>query len=841
MQDNTEEKIKELLSGLNENQRAAVEYCQGASLVVAGAGSGKTRVLTYKIAYLMMCGVLPYRILALTFTNKAAKEMQSRIGQLVSHDDAKQLYMGTFHSVFSRILRAEADKLGYERNFTIYDESDSRSLIKTIVKSLGLDDKKYKASSVHGLISMAKNHLITADAYSNDQAAKERDRAAQMPAVSQIYTTYQAHCRQSNAMDFDDLLVNTYRLFQEHEDICKKYAECFQYILVDEYQDTNIVQTAIVQLLAQQHQRICVVGDDYQSIYSFRGANIDNILDFQNRFNDVKVFKLERNYRSTQKIVEAANSLMKHNSRQIPKDVYSKESEGAKISYKPCYSDREEAMVVVKEINQLKRRQSFEYDAFAILYRTNAQSRSFEDELRKNNIPYQIFGGTAFYQRKEIKDIIAYFRMVANPNDEEAFKRIVNYPARGIGNTTIQKILDCADEHQVSLWEIVSDPLKYNLAVNKGTLAKINGFTDIITNFIKQLATTDAYTLGSEIIKESGMMAELNRGIEAEDVARRENLDEFLGSLQAFVEGNREEGREEETFLTDFLQEVSLYSDLDKATEDKPKVTLMTIHAAKGLEFPVVFIVGLEENVFPNQMSATSLRELEEERRLLYVAMTRAEQFCILTNAKNRYRYGSMQFNNPSRFIADIDPKYIAADEEMSFNSGGTGRMPWDRPASSDNFRDYEPNKPYTGSREWESGNFQKGGRWQNANPVASQFRADPKPKITERKAPERAIDPLSARTKQRLMSEGGNFKKLSAAIANGGRQYSEPTLSANVSNAAVGELKVGNIIEHQRFGIGEVMGIEGVGENTKATVTFRNAGTKQLLLKFAKYKIVKD
>ncbi len=811
MQENTEEKIEELLSQLNENQRAAVEYCNGASLVVAGAGSGKTRVLTYKIAYLIMYGVLPYRILALTFTNKAAREMKSRIGSLVDYEKANQLYMGTFHSVFSRILRAEAQHIGYNSNFTIYDENDSRSLLKSIIKTLGLDDKKYKPATVHNIISMAKNQLITADAYANDKAVWDRDRNMKLPAISQIYTAYQARCRQANAMDFDDLLVNTFRLFNDNADICNKYAERFQYILVDEYQDTNYVQVAIVKLLATQHQRVCVVGDDYQSIYSFRGANIDNILDFQNKFDNVRVFKLERNYRSTQKIVKASNSLMKHNTRQIPKDVYSKESDGAKINYRPCYSDKEEAMVVVKEISKLKRSQSFEYDSFAILYRTNAQSRSFEDELRKALIPYKIYGGLSFYQRKEIKDIIAYFRLVANPNDEEAFKRIINYPTRGIGNTTLQKIIDCANKNEASLWDVVGDAQYYGLDVNKGTATKLTDFVELINDFIRRLAMSDAYTLGSEIIKESGISADLAQGTMPEDVSRRENLEELLAGIQAFVEDRREEGREEETFLTDFLQEVALYSDLDKQDDDSPKVSLMTIHSAKGLEFPVVFVVGLEENIFPNAMAASSRREIEEERRLLYVAITRAERFCFLTNAKNRYHFGTMQFNNPSRFLKDIDDAYIETESGLPVGEGS--RMPWD--------------KPYTGSR------------WQNSNPVASQFKADPKPKITARKMPERAVDPLSERTKQRLMSEGGNFKRLSAAISNGGRQYAAPS-QTTASNAVAGNgLTVGATIEHQRFGIGVVEAIEGTGENAKATVAFRNAGTKQLLLKFAKYKIL--
>lgn len=811
MQEKTEKKIKELLAQLNESQREAVEYCNGPSLVVAGAGSGKTRVLTYKIAYLIMYGVLPYRILALTFTNKAAREMKERIGNLVDKDLADRLYMGTFHSVFSRILRAEAQRIGYNSNFTIYDETDSRSLLKSIIKTLGLSDKDYKPSTVHSIISMAKNQLVGADAFAVSNGGQSGLKGAKLKAVSQIYAAYQARCRQANAMDFDDLLVNTFRLFNENADIRNKYAERFQYILVDEYQDTNFVQVAIVKLLTAKHQRICVVGDDYQSIYSFRGASIDNILDYQKKFDNVQVFKLERNYRSTRKIVEAANSLMKHNARQIPKDVYSEESEGAKISYRPCYSDKEEAMVVVKEIKKLKRSQSFGYDGFAILYRTNAQSRSFEDELRKSAIPYKIFGGLSFYQRKEIKDIIAYFRLVANPNDEEAFKRIINYPARGIGGTTLMKIIDCASANEASLWDVIGNAARYNLDINKGTAAKLTAFVELINGFIRDLAMSDAYTLGAKIIKESGIWADLAQGTAPDDVARRENLEELLAGMQAFVDERREEGREDETFLTDFLQEVALYSDLDKADDGSPKVSLMTIHAAKGLEFPVVFVVGLEENIFPNAMAAGSRKELEEERRLLYVAITRAERFCYLTNAKNRYHFGTMQFNNPSRFLKDIDPAYI--DTEGEPYSGSGNRMPWDEPARSS--------------------------RWQNANPVASQFKADPRPKITSPRTPERAADPLSERTKQRLISEGGNFRKLSAALSNGRRQSAAPSRTTAPDAVSGNGLTVGATIEHQRFGIGVVEAIEGTGENAKATVTFRNAGTKQLLLKFAKYKIL--
>ena len=841
-----------ILSALNDSQREAVEYCTGPSLVIAGAGSGKTRVLTYKIAYLLNKGLAPWNILALTFTNKAAREMKERIAQITSANDAQRLYMGTFHSIFARILRREAEAIGFGSNFTIYDENDSRSLIKNIIKALDLDDKTYKPATVHNVISNAKNHLITAAQYAEDRAAIERDRSARMPAIYMIYKMYDARCRQANAMDFDDILLYTFLLFRDHKAIREKYGQQFEYILVDEYQDTNYAQVSIISQLAETHRHICVVGDDYQSIYSFRGANIDNILDFKNKFDDAKLFKLERNYRSTQLIVQAANSLMKHNEHQIPKDVYSKEKEGDKVLYKPCYSDREEAMVVANELKRIKRNDNCHYGSFAILYRTNAQSRSFEDEFRKQGIPYKIIGGLSFYQRKEIKDIIAYFRLVSNPDDEEAFRRIINYPTRGIGNTTIQKIVECAQRNAVSLWQTILNPIEYGLDVNKGTMTKILSFRTLISGFIKNVALKDAYELGKEIITESGISADIHSGSEPEDLARRENLEEFMSAMQSFVDSGREEGREENVYLTDYLQEVALYTDADKEDDDTPKVSLMTIHAAKGLEFPTVFVVGLEENIFPSPMSLGSKREIEEERRLLYVAITRAEQHCILTNAKNRFRYGSLQSDNPSRFLNDFDPMLIHTENEgssalererhlMPWDDDRTSKRSWRETNGGDNFREYEPNKAYTGSRPWGEEYRQMGSRWQNSNPVASQFRADPKPKITERKRPEVAVDPFSERTKRRLISEGGNFKRLSSAMTNGGRALSagETPLSSVSSTGNVAGLSVGVTIEHQRFGIGEVINLEGTGENAKATVAFRNAGTKQLLLKFAKFKII--
>ena len=655
----------DLLNDLNEAQRAAVEYIDGPSLVIAGAGSGKTRVLTYKIAYLLSQGMKPWSIMALTFTNKAAREMKERIGKLVGNDLAQHLYMGTFHSIFSRILRAEAEHIGFNNNFTIYDESDSRSLIKAIVKEMGLDDKKYKPAAVHAKISMAKNNLMSAAAYDSDAAIFEQNKRAQMPEVGKIFVAYVQRCKQANAMDFDDLLTLTYQLFREHEDIRHKYAARFDYVLVDEYQDTNHVQMSIVMQLCQEKQRVCAVGDDSQSIYSFRGANIDNILNYQRQFQGTRLFKLEQNYRSTQTIVEAANSLIKHNRNQIPKDVFSENAKGEKIQYKPAYSDKEEAAIVAKDVKRIRREDGCQYSDFAILYRTNAQSRSFEEEFRKQGIPYRIYGGLSFYQRKEIKDIIAYFRLVANPDDEEAIKRIINYPARGIGATTVLKIADCAHQNQVSFWEVIGAPERYGLAVTKGTMNKLETFRLLISSFIERAQTTDVYELGDAIIKESGISQDIMSGKDADDLARQENLEEFLSGMSAFVEERREEGRFDELFLQDYLQDVALLTDADSdGDKDEPRVSLMTVHAAKGLEFPTVFVVGLEENIFPSPLSAASLRELEEERRLLYVAITRAEKHCILTNAKNRWRYGKMEFDNPSRFIDEIDGKLIDSLDE---------------------------------------------------------------------------------------------------------------------------------------------------------------------------------
>ena len=766
---------EKLLSALNDGQREAVVYCDGPQLVIAGAGSGKTRVLTYKIAYLLELGYMPWNILALTFTNKAAREMKERIGRLVGHERAQRLQMGTFHSVFARILRAEAERIGFGANFTIYDQADSRSLVKSIIKEMQLDDKTYKPASVADRISMAKNHLLLPQAYQTSSWAQD-DVAHKRPQVANIYNRYMERCRQANAMDFDDLLVQTYMLFSSHEDIRQKYVSRFQYVLVDEYQDTNYAQQEIVLLLTREHGRICVVGDDAQSIYSFRGANIDNILDFQKKYANSLLFKLEQNYRSTQLIVQAANSLIRKNERQIKKDVFSENEEGERLILKPAYSDKEEAMIVCNDIKRIRRQEGGEFSDFAILYRTNAQSRSFEEQMRKDGIPYRIYGGLSFYQRKEIKDVIAYFRVVANPNDEEALRRIINYPARGIGDTTVGKIVETATLHNVSLWHVISQPIVFDLKLTKGTLTKLENFKTLVEGWTARIDKEDAYALGHSIIMESGISRDIYSSSNPEDLSRQENLEEFLGSMQEFVEGRKEEGLGDETALSDFLQEVALLTDLDsEGDEEQSKVTLMTIHSAKGLEFPTVFVVGLEENIFPSPMCVNTVRELEEERRLLYVAITRAEKHCILTCAQNRFRYGRMEYDTPSRFIKDFDPRLIRVESEK----GGQGGL--------------------FGNAQQSRGTGGYGYRSQNPRPVATQFMADPKPRLT----------PVRHETPR--------------------------------PQSAIGDigLREGNVIEHQRFGIGTVLKVEGSGENTKATVAFKNAGTKQLLLKFARYTII--
>ena len=771
-----------LLNELNEGQRAAVEYCDGPQLVIAGAGSGKTRVLTYKIAWLLEQGLEPWNILALTFTNKAAREMKERIGRLVGQDRAIRLQMGTFHSVFARILRVEAERIGFNANFTIYDQADARSLVKSIIREMQLDDKVYKPNSVADRISMAKNHLLLPQQYAVSSWAKD-DVHGKRPLVTTIYNRYAERCRQANAMDFDDLLVHTYVMLRDHEDIRQKYVSRFRYVLVDEYQDTNYAQQEIVLLLTRDHGHVCVVGDDAQSIYSFRGANIDNILNFQKQYEGSRLYKLEQNYRSTQLIVQAANSLIRKNERQIHKDVFSANEEGERLTLKPAYSDKEEAIIVCNDIKRIRRQEGGQYSDFAILYRTNAQSRSFEEQMRKDGIPYRIYGGLSFYQRKEIKDVIAYFRVVANPDDEEALRRIINYPTRGIGDTTVGRIAEAANTHGVSLWRIIQQPIVFDLKLSKGTMAKLDAFRQLVEGWKERLGQEDAYELGHSIIMESGISKDIYSSNNPEDLSRQENLEEFLGGMQDFVESRREEGMEQATALPDFLQEVALLTDLDSDNDaDQPKVSLMTIHAAKGLEFPTVFVVGLEENIFPSPMCTGSMRELEEERRLLYVAITRAEKHCILTCAQNRFRYGRMEYDTPSRFIKDFDPRLLRIEGE-----GAKGYQDKSRYASPVQPRPVLPVQPRPASR------------FQNPHPVATQFVADAKPRLV----------PVRHETPR--------------------------------PQSAIGDigLREGNVIEHQRFGVGTVVRVEGGGENAKATVAFRNAGTKQLLLKFAKYTII--
>jgi len=770
----------EILQQLNDSQREAVLYNDGASLVIAGAGSGKTRVLTYKIAWLLGQGLKPWQILALTFTNKAAREMKERIGRLVGSDDARYLQMGTFHSVFARILRAESASIGYNSNFTIYDQTDARSLVKSIIKEMGLDDKVYKPASVADRISMAKNHLLLPQAYAAGPSATD-DAAMKRPEISNIYIRYAERCRQANAMDFDDLLLQTWVLFQNHEEVRRKYAEKFHFVLVDEYQDTNFAQQAIVYQLTKERQRVCVVGDDAQSIYSFRGANIDNILNFQSQYANARLFKLEQNYRSTQLIVQAANSLIRRNERQIPKNVFSLNEHGERLQFKPAYSDKEEAVIVAQDIRRIRRQDHCRWSDFAILYRTNAQSRSLEEQLRKDNIPYRIYGGLSFYQRKEIKDVIAYFRLVANPDDEEAFKRIVNYPARGIGDTTVGKIVDAAQKYGVSLWQVVRQPVLFPMEVSKATMNKLQLFRQLIESWMERLATEDAYTLGHDIIMASGISKDIYSSRNPEDIARQENLEEFLGGMQDFVESRREEGDEEHIYLVDFLQEVALLTDLDSDEGDESdkddKVSLMTVHSAKGLEFPTVFVVGLEENIFPSVMAVTA-RELEEERRLLYVAITRAEKHCILTCAQNRWRYGHIEYGTPSRFIDDIDQDLIETGTK-----GGATPFPPKRP------RDY------------------------GGGSDSSSFVRRPMP---------RAAAPGAARP-----------------TAMPPRQPQPAAAAPLQDSGSFGQISEGSRIEHQRFGIGTVIRVEGTGENAKATVDFVNTGRKQLLLKFAKLRVL--
>jgi len=784
---------------LNESQLAAVLYNEGPSLVIAGAGSGKTRVLTYKVAHLMEQGLEPWRILALTFTNKAAREMRDRIGKRVGEHRARYLWMGTFHSMFLRILRAEAEYIGFPPNFTIYDQTDSKSLLKSIIKEMQLDDKTYKPNVVQCRISNAKNRLMTAQMYAADALAVADDRQAKVPATRDIYLRYQERCRQAGAMDFDDILLYTYLLFKQHPEVLERYAEQFAYVLVDEYQDTNYAQHCIVWQLTQSRQRVCVVGDDAQSIYSFRGANIDNILGFTRQYSDARIFKLEENYRSTQMIVGAANSLIDKNSEQIHKEVYSRQEVGAPLQLIEAYSDVEEGEMVVRRILTLKRREDLSNDSFAILYRTNAQSRVFEEVLRKNAIPYRIYGGLSFYQRKEVKDVIAYFRMAVNPHDEEAFKRVINYPARGIGDTTVGKIMAAASDHSVSLWTVIGDPAAYNLIVNKGTITKLTNFYNLVSDFMEQVSRADAYELARMVVQDAGIMTDLMQDTTVEGRSRLENVQELMDGMHDFVRSRQEEG-DEAIGLSDFLSDVALLTDQDSDDDDSDKVTLMTVHAAKGLEFDTVFIVGMEEQLFPSMMAYDSIRQMEEERRLLYVAITRAEKRCILSYAKSRFRYGKVEYGMPSRFLKDIDAGYMEA------------------PSNSPNSRRTQPQSTMWGASETP--------RLMNSCTMRPESRILSNQTIQQ--APRRNI--ISA--KSEVTSPWGGMKR---------EAPSRRLVSANASGGAtrVAQLTPGQHIEHERFGVGEVLKVEGTGENTKALIRFENAGDKQLLLKFARFRVL--
>lgn len=778
-----------LLDQLNKQQREAVEYNSGPSLIIAGAGSGKTRVLTYKIAYLMQQGYHPQSILALTFTNKAAREMKERIAQLIGWQYARYLWMGTFHSVFSRILRTEAERIGFTANFTIFDSADSRNLIKTIIKQFQLDDKVYKPARVQSIISNAKNALISPQMYAQNKELIEYDQRAKMAMIKDIYREYNNRLKASNTMDFDDLLFYTNRLFRDHPDVLAAYQERYQFILVDEYQDTNFAQYLVVKQLADAHHRVCVVGDDAQSIYSFRGANIENILKFKEVYPEAKLFKLEQNYRSTQNIVNAANSLIKQNKDQIKKTIYSENEEGDRLEVASAFSDFEEGVIVSNKIWDLRRDKNAPYSEFVILYRTNAQSRIFEEALRKKNIPYRIYGGLSFYQRKEIKDVIGYFRMVVNPYDEEAFRRTINFPTRGIGNTTLNKIADAARLHNVSLWEVISNPLGFNLDVNAGTVKKLTGFKELIESFIAQLQELSAYELATRIVKESGIASDAYQDQTPEGMSRQENLQELLGGIHEFCESRQEEGLGG-IGLMDFLSEVSLLSDQDTDKEaDKEKVTMMTIHAAKGLEFNNVFVVGLEEDLFPSAMAKDEFRGLEEERRLFYVAITRAKEFCMITYAKSRFRNGQINACNPSRFLRDIDTNYLNVNAGV-LGSGGFGVL----------------NRPETYTKE------------------LFDYSSNTRTIHLERPV-QRESTPLS----QPKTETFGQPKFVNARIAT-------PKASAG-SNA--GEVGVGAIIKHERFGIGKVTAVTGDVDSRKATVEFENSGVKQLLLKFARIEII--
>lgn len=758
--------MQEYLEGLNDAQRSAVVETDGPSLVIAGAGSGKTRVLTFRIAHLLEQGVKPYRVLALTFTNKAAKEMKERIGSVVGQGIAGSLWMGTFHSIFARILRYESKHLGYPSSFTIYDSQDSKNLIKSIVKKMKLNEKAYKPGSVLSRISAAKNDLVTPVVYARDVNRTAHDKASQMPMIYEIYAQYMKECYKSGVMDFDDLLLNTNILFRDFPDVLKKYQEQFDYIMVDEYQDTNYSQYLIIKKLAEKHKNICVVGDDAQSIYSFRGAKIENILNFRNDYPGYKLFKLEQNYRSSQNIVNAANSIIAKNKGQIQKNVFSANDVGQPVRVLKAYSDVEEGFLITNDIFERRMKEHCEFKDFAILYRTNAQSRVFEEALRKKNLPYKIYGGLSFYQRKEIKDLLAYFRLTINPSDQEALKRVINYPARGIGKTTMDRLIDAADSSEQSLWNILINPNIGQLGINAGTQKKLASFVALIAQFKAQLENLSAYELAAEVVSASGIMRDLHNDKSIEGQGRIDNIDELLNGIKEFTETKQEEG--EPAHLVNFLEDVALLTDQDNEKgDDINKVTLMTIHSAKGLEFKNVYIVGVEEGLFPATQSTDSEKNLEEERRLFYVAVTRAEKNATISFARSRYKYGELTYSRPSRFIGDIDQAYLDINPEDYIGN--------ERPQPA----------------------FRK--------PLVSQSTPSVQPRI-----------------RMNYTASGDGEK---------------PKINFQASNTT--GLQVGARVEHERFGVGEVTSIEGVAPNVKATVKFINAGQKQLLLKFAKLKIL--
>ena len=778
--------MEEYLDQLNESQREAVKYNEGPSLVIAGAGSGKTRVLTYKIAYLVHLGLAPQSILALTFTNKAAREMKERIAKITGDQTARRLWMGTFHSIFSRILRYEAEHIGYPSNFTIYDASDSKSLLKAIIKEMQLDDKVYRIGMIQSRISNAKNALVTWKAYEQSKELMQHDIDSKVPLLREIYKRYQNRCQQAGAMDFDDLLLQTNILFRDHPQVLEKYRSFFQFVLVDEYQDTNFAQHLIVQKLCEQHRRICVVGDDAQSIYSFRGANIDNILQFKNQYPGCRIFKLERNYRSTQNIVNAANSLIHKNKEQIFKNVYSEKEQGSKVRVSSSYSDYEEGYAVAAMINEMRMRKDYDYSEFAILYRTNAQSGILEEALRKRGIPYKIYGGLSFYQRKEVKDVISYLRLIVNPHDEEAFKRVINYPSRGIGDTTVNKVISAATENNISLWTVLNAPIDYALPINSGTAKKLSDFREMIERFIQENARLSAEEMAAMVVKESGIVSTLFQDRSVEGISKQENLQELLKGIAEFCELRREEGVEQVS-LADFLSEISLLTDQDNDKDEQAnKVTMMTVHAAKGLEFRNVFVVGLEEELFPSSMSKDNPRAVEEERRLFYVAITRAEENCVLTYAKSRFRNGQSAMCSPSRFLKDIDVQFLEFPADSSADTFAAARERFERPAFSSPFQ---------------------------------------QPRAVEKEEPSFISPVAQAQQRQRL-------RKVETATSS--------PVSSSAPASDLSGLCVGAKVRHDRFGEGEVIAIEGDGGNAKATVAFTHFGQKQLLLKFARLTIIK-